>query len=160
ANGFPLLEPTSVQKEMGSVLPKWIGGWYNNFTYKNLSVGLLFDGQFGHYAYNQLDNFYASFGLSEYTLNREDHIVFDGVLEDGTKNTQEVWLGQGVDAKTGRDYGNGYYRDNFRGNSEYFVQDATWVKLRSVNLSYAIPSKWLGSGFIKNASVGVTGNNL
>ena len=160
ANGFPQLEPTSVQKEMGSVLPKWIGGWYNNFSYKNLSVGLLFDGQFGHYAYNQLDNFYASFGLSEYTLNREDHIVFDGVLADGTKNTQEVWLGQGVDAKTGRNYGNGYYRDNFRGNSEYFVQDATWVKLRSVNLSYAIPSNWLGSGFIKNASVGVTGNNL
>lgn len=160
SNGFPELQPTSHQTELGNALPKWIGGWFNSFRYKNLAASVLFDGQFGHYAYNQLDNFFASFGLSEYTLNREDHIVFDGVLADGTPNTQEVWLGQGVDSKTGRNYGNGYYRDNYRGNSEFFVQDATWVKLRSISLNYSLPNNWFDRGFVRNASVGLTGNNL
>jgi len=93
-------------------------------------------------------------------LNRNDHVVFEGVLADGSPNTQEVWLGQGVDEKTGRNYGNGYYRDWYRGNSEFFVQDATWVKLRSVSVSYNLPARWLGSGAIRRASVGLTGNNL
>src|SRR5690606_28921909 len=37
ANGFPILSPAADVKQLGSVFPKWIGGWYNNFKYKNLS---------------------------------------------------------------------------------------------------------------------------
>lgn len=160
SDGFPLLQPAANVKQLGNVSPKWIGGWYNSFRYKDMTLAVLFDGQFGHYAYNQLDNFFASFGLSEYTLNREDHVVFEGVLADGTPNTQEVWLGQGIDSKTGRNYGNGYYRDNYRGNSEFFVQDASWFKLRSVSFNYNLPARFLGTGVVKSASIGVTGNNL
>ncbi len=160
ANGFPLLQPAANVKQLGSVLPDWIGGWFNTFTYRDLSMSVLFDGQFGHYAYNQLDNFFSSFGTATYTLNRNDHVVFEGVLADGSPNTQEVWLGQGEDPKTGRNYGNGYYRDNHRGNSEFFVQDASWLKLRSVTLNYNLPSSWMSNRFIKNATVGLTGNNL
>jgi len=159
-DGFPMLSPVADVKQLGSVFPDLIGGWYNNFTYKNLSVALLIDGQFGQKYYNQMDNFLAAFGMADYTLNRNDHVVFEGVLADGSPNTQEVWLGQGVDEKTGRNYGNGYYRDWYRGNSEFFVQDATWVKLRSVSVSYNLPARWLGSGAIRRASVGLTGNNL
>mgnify|MGYP003416932068 CR=1 FL=1 len=87
-------------------------------------------------------------------------MVFDGVLADGSKNTQEVWLGQGVDPKTGRNYGNGYYRDVYRGNSEFFVQDISWLKLRTVVLNYNLPKKWLPNNFMNEVSVGFTGNNL
>ncbi|WP_353126603.1 SusC/RagA family TonB-linked outer membrane protein [Parapedobacter pyrenivorans] len=159
-NGFPILAPAADVKQLGSVFPKWIGGWYNNFRYKDLTVSMLIDGQFGQSYYNQMDNFLAAFGMAEYTLNRNDHIVFEGVLADGSPNTQQVWLGQGYDEVTDRNYGNGYYRDYYRGNSEFFVQKASWVKLRSVSVSYKLPSSWFGTRFIKNASVGLTGNNL
>lgn len=161
ANGFPVLMPTAAVRQIGNSLPRWIGGWSNTFRYKNVSLAVLFDGQFGQYAYNQLDNFFSSFGLADYTLNRNDHVVFDGVLADGTPNTQQVWLGQGYDPVTDRDYGNGYYRDNHRGNSEFFVQKASWVKLRSLSLNFNLPEQWLPSNnVIKNATVGFTGNNL
>lgn len=159
-NGFPVLSAVADVKQLGSVFPDLIGGWYNNFKYKDLSVAVLIDGQFGQKYYNQMDNFLAAFGMADYTLNRNDHVVFEGVLADGSPNTQEVWLGQGVDETTGRNYGNGYYRDYYRGNSEFFVQDATWVKLRSVSVSYNLPAKWFGSSLIRSASVGLTGNNL
>lgn len=160
ANGFPVLDATSNRKQLGNVLPKFIAGWNNTFRYKNVSLSMLWDGQFGHQAYNKLDNHIASFLKPEYTLNRNDHIVFDGVLADGTKNTQEVWLGQGVDPKTGRNYGNGYYRDVYRGNSEFFVQDISWLKLRTVALNYSLPKKWLPNNFLNEVSIGFTGNNL
>lgn len=160
ANGFPELQPAANIKQLGNVLPTWIGGWFNTFQYKNVALSVLFDGQFGQYAYNQLDNFFSSFGQGTYSLNRNDYVVFDGVLADGTPNTQEVWLGQGIDPETGRNYGNGYYRDNHRGNSEFFVQDASWLKLRSLSIDYSLPTKWLPRNFIKNASVSFTGNNL
>lgn len=159
-DGFPLLQPAANVRQLGDVFPQWIGGWNNTFRYKNVALSVLFDGQFGQYAYNQLDNFMSSFGLSEYTLNRNDHVVFQGVLADGTPNTRRVWLGQGYDPDTNIDYGNGYYRDNHRGNSEFFVQDASWLKLRSLSLDFNLPQQWLSRTFIKNASVGFTGNNL
>ena len=161
ANGFPVLEATSVQKQMGNILPKFILGWYNSFKYKNIDFNFLFDGQFGHQAYSQLGNFMTAFGLTEKTLDRRDHVVFDGVLADGTKNTKEVWLGQGVDPQTGIDYGNGYYRNYYRAYSEPFVEDISWLKLRSASVNYNLPKEWFAGGqFIKNASIGFTGNNL
>ena len=67
-------------------------------------------------------------------LNRDKTIVFDGVLADGTKNTKPVWLGQGV-GPDGVDYGAGYYRSVYRGISENFVEDASWIRLRTATLN-------------------------
>jgi len=162
ANGFPVLDNAANKKKLGNVQPDWIAGWNNTFSYKNISLNVLIDARIGQDRYNKLDNHLASFGYPTYTLNRNDHTVFQGVLADGTPNTKEVWLGQGVDAKTNINYGNGYYRDLYRGVSEYFVEDASWVRLRSVSVNYRIPQTWFGANnkVIKNASIGFTGNNL
>ena len=69
----------------------------------------------------------------------------------------------GLDQGTGPDgvaYGEGYYRNNYRAISEPFVQDASWIRLRSASLAYSLPSKWLPKKVIQNLSIAVTGNNL
>lgn len=160
-DGFPILDNAANKKKLGNVQPDWIAGWNNTFYYKNISLNVLIDARIGQDRYNKLDNHLASFGYPKYTLDRNDHIVFEGVLADGTPNTTEVWLGQGVDPKTNKNYGNGYYRNLYRGVSEYFVEDASWVRLRSVSINYKIPQNWLNNNkVIKNASIGFTGNNL
>ncbi len=159
-DGFPVMEQQSVQKILGNAQPKWIGGWSNTFRYKNITLTTLMDARIGQYRYNQLANFYAAFGMSEITENRNDYKVFKGVTADGAPNTREVWLGQGTDPNTGRDYGIGYYRNNYRAVSENFVEDASWVRLRSVSLTYNLPEKWLDNSFIRRASFTATGNNL
>lgn len=159
ADGFPVRAPLSSQKLLGNSQPDWIGGFTNTFTYKGLSLTALLDARVGLEKYNQMDNFFAAFGIAEYTENRNQTRVFEGVLSDGTPNTKEVWLGQGT-GPDGVNYGDGYYRRFYRGVSENFVEDASWVRLRSLTLRYSLPQQWFENIFIRNAALSFTGNNL
>jgi len=159
ANGFPVLEPVSVQKLLGNSQPAGIAGFSNTFTYKNWSLNALIDARWGFEKFNRLENFFAAFGIADYTADRRSYKVFDGVLADGTPNTKKVWLDQAV-GPDGVNYGEGYYRNYYRAISEPFVQDASWVRLRSASLAYTFPQSWLPKNFIRNVSLAVTGNNL
>jgi TonB-linked SusC/RagA family outer membrane protein len=159
ANGFPVLAPVSSQKLLGNSQPDWVGGILNTVTYKNFSLSALIDARWGMERFNRLENFYAAFGIADYTADRRSYRVFDGVLADGTPNTKQVWLDQGI-GPDGVNYGEGYYRNYYRAISEPFVQDASWIRLRSASLAYAFPAKWLPKKVIRNASISVTGNNL
>ncbi|MFT3749281.1 MAG: SusC/RagA family TonB-linked outer membrane protein [Agriterribacter sp.] len=160
SNGFPVLNPASKQQYIANSQPKWIGSLSSTLRYKGLSLYFLFDAQQGVYRYNQFANFLASFALQKGSENRNDVIVFDGVLADGSKNTKAVWLGQGV-GPDGVDYGNGYYRNYYRGASETFIEDASWIRLRALSLGYTLPSSLMKrSGFIEGATLTATGTNL
>ncbi|MEP6952363.1 MAG: SusC/RagA family TonB-linked outer membrane protein [Ginsengibacter sp.] len=158
-NGFPVRAPASDQKILGNSMPKWIGSINNTLSYKNFGLSFLFDTRQGLKKFNQLDNFMAAFGIAKYTENRDQTIVFPGVLADGTPNTKPVYLGQKL-GPDGVDYGDGYYRRVYRGVTENFVQDASWVRLRTISLSYSLPAGILKGKFIQGATVSVTGNNL
>ena len=158
ANGFPVIDTR--QRYLGSSLPNWIFNTTQTFSYKNFSLSALLDVREGQDRYNQFANFMAAFGTSKLTENRTETIVFDGVLADGTKNTKPVYLGQAI-GPDGVNYGNGYYRNYHRGSSELFVEDASWIRLRSLSLSYAVPANILTkTKAITAASISVTGNNL
>lgn len=157
-DGFPLYPASSNQKILGNAYPKWIAGLSNTLTYKNWSLYFLWDAQLGVQKYNQFANFLAAFGESAITGNRDQTIVFPGLTADGKPNTKAVWLGQG-EGPDGVDYGNGYYRNIYRGISENFVEDASWVRLRTATLSYSLPKKIFNNAF-NNLTLSVTGTNL
>ena len=159
ANGFPMLAPVSSQKLLGNSQPDWIGSLTNTFTYKDFTLSVLMDARWGFEKFNRLENFFVAFGIADYTADRRSYKVFEGVLADGSPNTKQVWLNQGV-GPDGVNYGEGYYRNYRRAISEPFVTDASWIRLRSASLSYNLPTKWLPKKLIRNASVSVTGNNL
>jgi len=160
SNGFPVLNPASKQQYIANSQPKWIGSLSSTLRYKDLSLYFLLDAQQGLYRYNQFANFLASFLMQKGAENRNDMVVFDGVLEDGTKNTKEVWLGQGT-GPDGVNYGNGYYRNYYRGDSETFIENASWIRLRTLSLGYRLPASLMKrSGFLQGANISVTGNNL
>jgi TonB-linked SusC/RagA family outer membrane protein len=159
SSGFPVLEPATNQKILGNAYPKWVAGIANTLTYKSFSLYFLFDGHFDVQKFDQLNNFMAAFGIAKYTENRSQTTVFNGVLADGSTNTKPVFLGQAT-GPDGVDYGNGYYRNVYRGVSENFVEDASFIKLRTISLTYNLNQKWLAKTFIRAASVGFTGINL
>ena len=159
ANGYPV-SSGSTFKLLGNSQPDWIGGITNNFRYKRLTLSTLIDARWGFEKYDGLENFYSAFGLPKYTEERRSFKVFEGVLANGTPNTKSVWMGQGL-APDGVVYSaQGYYRDVYRLLAEPFVQDASWIKLRSVSLGYAIPTAWLPKNAIRSASLSVTANNI
>ena len=158
-DGFPVYPDASDQKILGNAYPKWLGALSNTLTYKSWSLYFLWDVQAGVQKFDQFSDFLAAFGESAITGNRDQTIVFNGVTEDGKPNTKAVWLGQGV-GPDGVDYGNGYYRNIYRGVSENFVENASWVRLRTATLSYSLPQKVFAKSFLNNVTLSVTGTNL
>ncbi len=157
-DGFPVRNTDLLI--LGNATPKYIGGLSNNFTYKGFDFSFLIDFRAGVDQYNQYDMFFAAFGISEMTLDRNETRVFEGVLEDGTPNTQEVWLGQGI-GPDGRDYGAGFYRNTYRRLTENFVQDASFIKLRNITFGYNFDENVLNAiGFVNSARVSVAANNI
>jgi TonB-linked SusC/RagA family outer membrane protein len=158
ANGFPIID--TKQKYLGSTLPDYIFGTLQTLRYKQFALAVLVDARQGLMKYNQFANFMSAFGTAEYTENRTGTVVFPGVLADGSPNTKQVYLGMGK-GPDGIDYGNGFYRNVHRGVTENFVEDASWVRLRSLSLSYSLPATVLTkTKVIKGASLTLTGNNL
>jgi TonB-linked SusC/RagA family outer membrane protein len=157
SDGFP--ERNAAQLILGNAVPRFIGGLKNQLSYKNFELDFLVDFRAQVDQYNQFDNFLSAFGLAEYTLARDDIRVFDGVLIDGAPNTQEVWLGQGV-GPDGRNYGAGFWRNDYRGISENFVQDAAFVKLRNITLAYSLDGKILSKTPFKSFRISLAANNI
>jgi TonB-linked SusC/RagA family outer membrane protein len=155
--GFPARDLN--QRILGNSQPDWIGGITNTLSYKNFALSFLWETQQGHEKYNQLGNFLAAFGIAKYTENRNTSKTFEGVLSTGAPNTQVVWLGQGIGPDS-RNYTAGFYRNVFRGVTENFVEDASWIRLRNVSLSYELPARIFKGTFIQGANFSVTGNNL
>lgn len=91
------------------------------------------------------------FGTSAGTLNRDDNYVFDGVLAtNGQPNNISVKLNQ--------DWRNGA-GSGFSGPSVDYIENSSWVRLRTVTLSYSL-TKLLKKTFIKGLEVYLTGTNL
>ena len=158
ANGFPVLNSTPLI--VGDATPDWTWNFLNQFDYRNWDFSFNLDIVYGVDKYNKLDQWDSAFGHTTKTLNREDYKVFDGVLADGSPNTQEVWLGIGVDPQTGRDYGAGYHRNVYRVAVEQSVEDASYVKLRSISLGYSLSQSMLDNLPLSRARASVTANNI
>jgi TonB-linked SusC/RagA family outer membrane protein len=147
---------------IGNINPDWIGGINNIITYKDLSFSFLIDGRQGGSIYS-IDQWYgqgtglyqAQAGLNDLgnpvrnTLAEGGGLIFPGVLEDGTENTKRVML-------TGL-YGYGY--NNFPNSS--VVYDASYIKLREVNLTWSIPTRITDRlAPVKGVDVSLFGRNL
>lgn len=157
ANGFPVIDSTP--RILGNMTPDWTGGLLNRIRFRNVELSALLDASIGGEKYNQYNNFFAAFGIAEYTLDRNDTIVFEGVTADGQPNTQMVWLGQGVGPDS-RDYGAGYYRNTYRGSTENSVMDASYIKLRNVSLAYALPTRVLAPTGVDSARLRFAVSNV
>ena len=81
--------------------------------------------------------------------------VLEGVMDNGsggfTQNTQELVI-----------TANGFYRDfnNYNTASEILLQDGSWLKLRTIGLSYNVPSNFIDKLGISRASINASANNI
>ncbi len=147
---------------IGNLNPDWTGAINNTFRYKNLNFGFLIDVKQGGDVFS-LDLYYGlATGLYPETAVLNDNgkevrdpvadgggLILEGVQADGTPNTVRY------DATNFGIYG--YRRNPAAG----FVYDASFVKLRELNISYDMPKSWLGAqGFIKGVNVGLYARNI
>ncbi|WP_407557299.1 SusC/RagA family TonB-linked outer membrane protein [Winogradskyella sp. 4-2091] len=154
-NGYPLQDPTD--GVVGDPIPDWVAGISNTFTYKDLSLSVLFDIRQGGDVWCGTCGILDYFGTSAATLVREESLVFNGVVQStGQQNAQSVPYYD----NTVSENNNVWRRYGFGGLSESNVYDASWVRLREITLAYQVPSKYLEGMFIDGISIAAYGRNL
>lgn len=156
ANGWPLQDPT--KKALGDPNPDFTIGLRNKVSYKNFSVSALLDIREGGDMWCGTCGILNYFGTSQLSADeRNDVIVFDGVLADGTPNTIPVAIAQSPAASEGEFYRRRY---GFGGITEMNIHDTSWLRLREVTLKYSLPSSLLGEGFVHGVDISLSGRNL
>lgn len=150
AQGFPDYTPSFVK--VGNALPDWIGSINNSFSYKNFTLSALLEYKKGGDVFDVTMRNSIRNGVLKITENRYQQVIFPGEkISDGKPNDIPVILDHN------------FYRNAnlFNNIADVILQDASWLRLRNVTLSYELPKKIIDrTGFLKGAAVGATLTNI
>jgi hypothetical protein len=147
---------------IGNVNPDWRAGWANEVSFKGARLGFLFDMREGGQIYSVTNAFGRVAGQLKETLpgrcgggyypecDENTGIVFDGVNEVSPgvyePNTTVI------DAETFWTY-NYFVEENN-------LEDASYIKLREVSLSFGLPTSWVNRWGVKGVDLSLVGRNL
>ncbi|SHF95373.1 TonB-linked outer membrane protein, SusC/RagA family [Flavobacterium fluvii] len=125
---------------LGNPTPDWYGGITNTFNYKGLELSVLFEAVEG---VTRINSYYGSY----YPASQLSNVInIDYWTPDNPTNAfPRIGVNGGM---------MGQYANAIK------VQDASFVCLRNVSLTYSIPKDFLKRTFIKDLSFSVRGNNL
>lgn len=142
--------------KLGNYNPDFVLGWSNDFSYKNWSVGALFDWRQGGILVSRTQALAGVAGQLAETVDRpEEGIIADGVVNVGSvENPQYVQNTTPIPAET-------YYRQFYdRNHEENNTYDASYFKIRELSLTYRtkILGKYTDGG--KDLRITLTGRNL
>lgn len=160
-NGRPI--PTIERVKLGNYNPDWLMGINNNLFYKNFKLGFLFDIRKGGSVYSETQTVGREGGIITETLEGRA----DGY--DLTKPGNGV-VGQGVLVnasggyevnnvqRTAREWHTAY--TSGRRIAEGVVYDASFVKLRELQIGMTLPEKIFRNSPFKGCTISLVGRNL
>jgi len=129
---------------LGSAIPKFTYGGSATLNYQNFDLFVLFQGGYGNKIYLQvnqdIEGFYRPFNLTQRVYDTRWH-------GEGTSNTMPLvsWLDQ---------------PNNIKEPSSRFLEDASYCRLKNVQLGYTIPKQLTNKLHIKGLRFYATGTNL
>jgi len=159
--GRPVVDPTTGLRQasgentkIGDLNPDFLLGWSNTFSYKGITLSFLLDWKNGGDMLVGTTRTLRNSGLSEETLfNREGAIIdAEAVIldENGVARDNDI-------AVTPEQFWTNYSSSTVLESS---IFDASFLKLRELSISYALPNSVIGNTPFKSVSVGIEGRNL
>jgi TonB-linked SusC/RagA family outer membrane protein len=129
-NGDGNLSDAEDRMVIGSPTPDFQGGWNNTFTFKNWSLDVFFTYMYGNDVYSGQE---FNYSRTSYKCNvTEEHAI-----HYWTPGSGENW------------YPRFYYNSSLNTlNSDFFLHDGSFIRLRNITLSYNIPSALLKKAHI------------
>lgn len=131
----------------GSAFPKFTSGLQFNSRYKDFTLSIQLYGAFGQKLYNDVLRDLDSYGNSNY---RRD-------INPWTPNNTDTTFPRLGYQFAANDRG---INENARGNSDRWVEDGSFLRLRNVELGYSFPQKLISKANISSARLYVSGQNL
>ncbi|MDD4970046.1 MAG: SusC/RagA family TonB-linked outer membrane protein [Paludibacter sp.] len=124
---------------IGNPNPTFFGAITNRFQYKRFTLSTLFNFSYGNSVYNALrSNLESMSNTDNQTIAASSRWKTDGQI---TTIPKAAW-------------GDPMMNSRF---SDRWIEDGSFIRLKSLTLSYDIPFK---SGFLNSAQIYLTGNNL
>ena len=125
--GLPLVEGDGNTVKVGNANPVFMMGWDHTFSYKGFSLYFLLDWRYGGKVLSQTQAEMDLYGVSEITADARDrgYVMLEGQQIDNVK---------------------GFYKNVVGGRAgvtEYYMFDATNLRLSEVSLSYNFSKKWI-----------------
>jgi TonB-linked SusC/RagA family outer membrane protein len=163
--GHYLIAPNP-RSDIGSIAPDWIGGINNSFTYKSFTFSFLVDMHQGGHVYSLDMDYGSSSGLYPRTggyndlgnpvrasLSQGGGIILNGVDAAGKKNTVRI-------DESNLDAGHYSFSSSYGEAASQFVYSASYVKLREVAITYALPKKFVQGAKLQGIDLSLSGRNL
>lgn len=125
--GLPAVEGEGNTIKVGNANPRFIMGWNHTFSYKGFSLYFLLDWRYGGKILSQTQAEMDLYGVSQVTALARDrgYVTLERQQIDNVK---------------------GFYKNIVGGRAgvtEYYMYDATNLRLREVSLNYTFPKKWM-----------------
>lgn len=158
-NGLPVRGDLEI---LGRGTPDWTMGWSNTVSFKNYSLNILIDAEWG----GQL---YSFTNARLYSNGQHPNTLVGRAACDDTKGPDGRWaddcfIGEGVDIDGGPNTTgvlvSSYYSRLGSQLAEPFVYDRNMITMRQIQLSYNLPIEWISSLGIQAASISLVGRNL
>jgi TonB-linked SusC/RagA family outer membrane protein len=143
-NGIPLVIGDGNTIKVGNSNPDFMLGWNNTFTYKNFTFYFLIDGRFGGDVLSQTQAILDQYGVSEKTGTDRSvgYVELEGHKIYNVKDFYEQIGGRS-------------------GATEYYMYNATNIRLRELSLEYSFPMKWLNkTKVVQQLQLSLTARNL
>ena len=143
--GLPLVEGDGNTVKVGNANPVFMLGWNHSFSYKGFSLYFLLDWRYGGEVLSQTQAEMDLYGVSKATAQARDkgYVSLEG---------QQI-----SDVK-------GFYKNVVGGRAgvtEYYMYDATNLRLREISLSYSFPRKWVQkTNCLKDLQLSFVARNL
>jgi TonB-linked SusC/RagA family outer membrane protein len=161
ANGKPVA--TTERIKLGNYNPDWMAGVRNTFNYKGVGLSILFDTRQGGEIYSHTQTVGREGGIIVETLEgRQDGYDLtkegNGVIGDGVVQGADGSFAPNTTKLSAREWHTSYTLG--RRLVEGVIYDASFTKLREVQLSYTIPNKILGKSGVRDITLSIVGRNL
>lgn len=158
ANGYPVR--SDVMEILGNGIAKMTGGLTNTVSWKRFTLDMLIDYKFGGDIYSGTEVNLTSWGLHKQTLAyREGGMPIEGVIQTGTGSDGKPIYGPLSMTLNQQQTGN-YWSNMASRAQEHFMYDASYIKLRQLQLEYRLPQSILEKTPLTNVSLSVVGRNL
>lgn len=129
---------------LGSSDPDFVAGLSNTITWKNFQLNFMFNGMFGREIIDRTDFAYG--------------VTAVGVAQNGRNATTNIYNRWTPDNPTNTRPASHFGYTQY-GSGDFFLQEASFVRLQSVSLTYNFPKKWFGK-FMQGAAIRLDGQNL
>src|SRR5690606_38558504 len=127
----------------GSSNPAFYGGWNNTFRYRNFDLSVFLN-------YMQGQDVYATYRITIDRLGQNAVNIRESAVKDR-------WTGPGTSNTTPRAIYNLAYNLY---NSSRWMEDGSFLRLRTVSLGYELPKSWLSRAKISRLRVYLQADNL